>query len=258
MGDVLLVACGGGAFNVVDSSQDLQTTPQVIFSNKESTMPLDNPEVIKKALDNYRVVIPFCILGGELGTDIVRTVIKCARECDCKVVSMLGIPMEIETQRRERAMKMLPDLSSISDVSLVFDISRIMEVHEEIKGRRLDDFMKMMNRMIMTSIESIIEVMEGPFFTLFPERMYSFSFASDILPIDAVEKAWDTMLFDNNTEKQSSVILVSSHTSSAEMDSIRDLMVRNHNIMPEVLRRSDAEDSKVIVFKAVNNLINSF
>jgi len=253
MGDVLLVVCGGGANNVVEGSKDLQTTPQVIFSNKEATMPLDNPEVIKKALSNYRIVIPFCILGGELGSDIVRTVIRCARECNCKVVSVLGMPMEIEAERRDRAARILPDLSSISDVSLVFDVSRTMEVFEDLKNRRWDDFLKMTNRIIMSSIESIVATMEGPFFTIFHEGMYAFSSSTDVLPIKAVEKAWDMMFFDNNTEKDSCVILVSARTSSAEIESIKDQMVRDHGIMPEVLKRSDSEDSKVMVFKAVNS-----
>ena len=105
----------------------------------------------------------------------------------------------------------------------------------------------------MKSIESIIETMDGPFFTMFKERMYAFSSATDVLPVNAVRKAWDTMLFDNNTEKQSCIILVSSRTTSAEMESIGDQMVRDHGIMPEVLRRSDNEDSKVMVFKAVRS-----
>jgi len=253
MGDVVLVACGGAAYNVVNDSEDLQTTPQVHLSNKKSTMPLDDSEAISKAIGNYRIVIPFCILGGELGTDIVRTVIKCARGCGCKVVSVLGMPMEIEAERRERASKTLSDITSISDVSLVFDMTRSMEVYDDIKNRRLDDFLKMMNRLVMKSIESIIETMDGPFFTIFQERTYAFSSATDVLPVNAVQKAWDTMLFDNNTEKKSCIILVGNRTSTAEMDYLRDRMVMEHGIMPEVIRRSDKDDSKVIVFKAVSS-----
>jgi hypothetical protein len=128
-----------------------------------------------------------------------------------------------------------------------------MEVYDDIKDRRLDDFLRMMNRLVMKSIESIIETMDGPFFTTFQERMYAFSSATDVLPINAVRKAWDTMLFDNNTEKQSCIILVGNRTSSAEMDYLRDQMVMDHGIMPEVIRRSDKDDSKVIVFKAVSS-----
>ena len=64
-----------------------------------------------------------------------------------------------------------------------------------------------------------------------------------------------TVLFDNETEKGSCIIMVGAGTASAEIDGIRDHFVREYGIMPEVLRRSDTEDSKVIVFKAVNSLI---
>ena len=178
MGDVVIVVCGGAAHNIADGFDDLKNTPQVMLSNKEATVDWEDPEAIKKAIHNYRIVIPFCVLGGELGTEVVRTVIRCARECDCKVVSVMGMPMEIEKERRARAVAHLPDITSISDVSL---------------------------------------------------------------------------LFDNDTEKNSCVVLVSSRTSTAEMEAIQNKMVMDHGIMPDVIRRLDDDDSKVIVFKAISS-----
>ena len=66
-------------------------------------------------------------------------------------------------------------------------------------------------------------------------------------------KAWDQTMFDNDTLKDSCIVMVSSHISSSEMDDIRNTIVREKGIMPEVVRRSDVEDSKVILFKAVRS-----
>lgn len=253
MGDVVIVVCGGAAHNIADGFDDLKNTPQVMLSNKEATVDWEDPEAIKKAIHNYRIVIPFCVLGGELGTEVVRTVIRCARECDCKVVSVMGMPMEIEKERRARAVAHLPDITSISDVSLVFDLTRAMNVFDDIRDRRWFDFLTMTNRLVMKSVKSIRDLMEGPFFTTFSERVYAFSSSNDVLPTKAVEKAWNMMLFDNDTEKNSCVVLVSSRTSTAEMEAIQNKMVMDHGIMPDVIRRLDDDDSKVIVFKAISS-----
>ena len=255
MDDLLLVVCGGGAYNVVKESMDLLRSELLVLTKEESAVPLDDLPSIKERMDGKRIIIPFCTLGGEIGTELVSDVIRCARECGCKVVSILGMPMEIEADRREKASKSLPELVSMSDVSMVYDMTRTMDVYDDLRNRKLFDFMKMTNRIIMNSIGSIMEVMDGPFFTVFPERMYAFSSTNDVLPENAIDKAWGTMLFDNETEKGSCIIMVGAGTASAEIDGIRDHFVREYGIMPEVLRRSDTEDSKVIVFKAVNSLI---
>ena len=256
MGDVLLVACGGGATSTVSNAEDLQSTPIVILTNNSETATIayDDLDSIKKSMKNYRVVIPFMILGGELSTSIVRDVISCARECECKVVSVLGMPLEIEQVRRQRAVKNLSDVVALSDCSLVFDMQKSMDIFsEQYVDRKFDFFLKMIDRVVMKSIESIIECLNGPFFTIFKEKLYAFASFNDVLPLNAVRKAWDQMMFDNDTLKESCVVMVSSRISTAEMEEIGNVIVMEKGIMPEVVRRSDTEDSKVIVFKAVRS-----
>ena len=254
MGDVLLVACGGGANSTVANAKDLLTSPMEILSRENATVPLDDPEELKRKMDGFRVIIPFSILGGEVGTDMTRMTISCAREKGCKVVSVLGLPPEMEIERREKALRIISDTVSQSDCSLIFDMQKTMDLNMELyKDRKYDFFLMMVDRVIMKSINSIVECLEGPFFTIFKERLYAFASYNEVLPSNAVMKAWDQTMFDNDTLKDSCIVLVSSHISSSEMDDIRNTIVREKGIMPEVVRRSDVEDSKVILFKAVRS-----
>ena len=253
MGDVLLVACGGGA-NSALSKADIPISPMMAISRENGTISIDDKELIRKGMANYRVVIPFCILGGQVSTDIVREVIRCARAEGCKVVSVLGIPLEMEADRRERALRNLSDVVALSDCCLAFDMQRSMDVFmETYVDRKFDFFFMMIDRLIVTSINAIKDCLDGPFFTVFKDKLYAFASCNDVLTVNAVVKAWNLMLFDNNTEKDGLVILVSALTSSAEMDAIRDRAVRELGIMPEVMRRTDSDDSKVIVFRSVSS-----
>lgn len=254
MGDVLLVACGGGANSTVSNAEDLWSIPMVVISKTGGTIAAGDTEALRKSMRNYRVVIPFLIMGGEVGTGIVRDVITCARNEDCKVVSVLGIPPMMEADRRERALSNLSDVVALSDCSLVFDMQKAIELFlEAYKDRKYDYFFRKIDRMIMMSIDSIVSMLDGPFFTIFSEKMYAFASYNDVLALNAVKKAWDSMLFDNNTTKGSCIIMVSSHLTTSEIEGIRNDVVMEYGIMPEILRSTDPDDTRVIVFKAVNS-----
>ncbi len=253
MGDVLLVACGGGANSTVTNAEDLWSTPMVILSRENATVSLGDKDALRKAMENYRVVITFSIMGGEVGTSTVKDAISCARDVGCKVVSVLGIPMEMEQNRREKALNNLSEMVALSDCSLVFDMQKTMEIFmKNYVDRKFDFFFKMIDRVIMLSINSIVECLEGPFFTTFKEKLYAFASYNDVLLDNAVRNAWGMMLYDKNSEKDGCIIMISSHISSAEASDVCDRVVREHGMMPQIIRRSDNEDSKVIVFRALN------
>ena len=92
--DVAVIVCGGAAknaFGIINSDDknpwDLYNVAKEEFghhfdvlSNVFSTIPIDDHEKIAEALEDKRICLTFTILGGELGTDVVKEVIKCARE----------------------------------------------------------------------------------------------------------------------------------------------------------------------------------
>jgi cell division GTPase FtsZ len=226
----------------------------VVLSKTDGTIALDDTEAIRKSMRNYRVVIPFLIMGGEVGTAIIRSVISSAREEECKVVSVLGIPFEMEQDRRKRALDNLSDVVALSDCSLVFDMQIALKNSMEVyKDRNFDFFLKIIDRMIMMSIDSVISCLEGPFFSVFKEKLYSFSSTNDVLPRNAAQTAMRTLLFDDSTFKDSCILTVSSHLSTAEIDDLRDFIAREFGILPDIIRRTDSDDTKIMVFKAVGS-----
>ena len=266
--DVAVIVCGGAAKNAFDIIDSKEKNPWNqyeeakrdfghhfdVISGRFSTIPKDDPEGIEFALDGKRIVITFLVLGGAVGTGIIRDVIRCARNKGCNVVSVFGIPMGFEAERRERAFKNLSDVVALSDCSLVVDMQKLMEINLEQDGGKLwTTFLKMSNRMIRNSIRSIVESTQGPFFTVFTERMYAFVPSTDILPVNAVMRSWDNMMFDNGRATDRSVIMLGSNIKSSEIEEIRNRVAMICGTLPEIVIREDTDDSKVIVFRAVRS-----
>ena len=266
--DVAVIVCGGAAknaFGIIDSkdrdTRELYEEAEKDFghhfdviSDKFSTIPKDDPEEMERALEGKRIVVPFLILGGEVGTGIIRDVIRCARSKDCKVVSVFGIPMGFEAERRERAFRNLTDVVALSDCSLVADMQKLMDVNLELNKERLwTTFLSMSDGMIRSSIASIVEFMQGPFFSVFTESMYAFVPSTDVIPLNAVIKSWDHLMFDTGRATDTSVIMLGSTVRSSEIKEIEDRVAMLCGTVPQIVIRSDPYDSKVIIFRAVRS-----
>ena len=251
MGDVLLVICGGGANAAVGNSDDLMETTSVVLSKSEQTIPLDDEEWLRRIMNRYRIIIPFCILGGDM-TDKVRTVTRCARDNGCKVVPVLGLPWEWETDRRQRATASLPDIVSLSDCSLVFDMDKITNLYLKDQTRRVDLSIRMADRLVMSSMNTIIECMEGPFFSTFTEKLYVFASNKSVLLKDAIDGAWDLMLFEKESIDRNPIVVVGSRVTSAEIEEIKSGVAMICGAVPDVLKRKDG-DNRVDVFKPVKS-----
>jgi len=265
--DVVVIACGGAARNVFGINSKTENLwdlyhrsledfghPFHVVSKFFNTLPFDNPDYVASILDGRRIVIPFSILGGELGTDVIKQTIEYARKSGCKVVSVLGIPMGFEPDRRERAFIALPEVAALSDCTLVLDLAKLMNTNMEIgKNRSWTVFLRMSDNIMTMSIKSIVEFMQGPFFTVFTEHMYSYVPASDVVPLNAVKNSWDTVMFDNFPLMNGSVIMVAANVRTSEIEDIQNEVVSKSGIMPEVVKREDSEDSKVLIFRAVRS-----
>ena len=266
--DVAVIVCGGAAknaFGIINSEDrnpwDLYDISEKEFghhfdvlSNSFSTIPIDDNEKIMEALDDKRICLTFTILGGELGTDVVKDVIRCAREKGCKVVSVFGIPMDFEKERRERAFSNLHSVVALSDCTLVADMQKSFEVNLEYnKDKQWTTFLRNSDSIMRNSIKAIVDFMQGPFFSVFVENLYSFVPSYDVLPVNAVMRSWDQMMFDNGRATDRSVIMLGSNVKSAEIEDIRSRVAMMCGTLPEIVIREDSDDSKVMIFRAVRS-----
>lgn len=269
MDDILIVGCGGAGCTILRDMEDAICVPVVyIDSNCKSsiqmvpddisgcfgdtslatTIALDNTDAIRESMAGHRVVMVFSILGGGTGTGMMPVIIRCARECGCRVVSVVGIPMVFEEDRRERALRALPDIVSISDRMLILDIESAQRMNPDVKFRNI---LMMVARSIAFSVHNLAYVMNGPFFSTFSEKVYTFAYVSDMDPANAVRHATEASMFETDPAYGKTVVMVSSGFGIAEMESIYETVVGMTGIIPDIVKREDMEDTKVLVFLPV-------
>lgn len=269
VGDVLLVGCGGGAKAILDDSEGRVDLPTVLINSNDSSciqmvdedvegcrgdhylasaLAMDNEEAIMSYMRGYRIVILLSMLGGGTGTGMVPVIIDCAKRCGCRVVSVLGIPMEYETDRRTRAMGSLPGIIDASDRSLILDTQSFNRMYPHIKILHV---MRVTARTIAFAIRNLAEVMEGPFFSTFYARIYTIAYTTDLDPSAAVRNALDHSMFETDPTNGKMVITVSSGFGAAEIESIYNTVVAMSGIIPDIVKRDDREDTKVMVFLPV-------
>ena len=269
MGDVILFACGGAAGHIVKEANESPGVPTVFLNaNSSSTIPLtdadvdgaradphlastlvsDNRDAVRARMRGMRIVIAFAVLGGGSGTGMLPEVAQCAREEGCRVVTVAGIPMAFESERRSRATEAVGDVLALSDRTFLLDMEYINRIYPDVK------FHHVLNRLANTisfSVRSMAHLMEGPFFSTFSRRAYTVACTTDMEPSKAVARAAEACMFPVDAAYGKSVVMVSSGYGTAELESIFETVVSMSGIVPDIVRREDGEDTKVLTFLPV-------
>lgn len=271
MDDVVLVACGGGAYSLLDTSKDrLTVSPVFINSNDKSTIPLvpegingcfgdsclaevlveENLENIEPIFEGKRIAIIFSLLGGGTGNGMVPMMIRCARSSGCSVVTVVGTPMSFENFRRDKVMEILPELVRISDRTFIMDLETLNKLYPKIKARNV---LELYSRTVVFALNNMYGLMNGPFFSTFSQRIYTFAYATDMDPLTAVIKAMDLPMVETDPTEGKLILFVSSGFGTAEEESIVQGVVSRSGILPEIIRRDDLEDTRLLMFLSVKN-----
>lgn len=272
MGDVTLFVCGGGARAILSDATEAPGVPTVFMnSNSSSTismvpedMPgaygdpflaysltLDNSDEIRERLQGVRVVILFSILGGGSGIGMPLGISEVAHEMGCRVVSVVGLPMAFEAERRKRAMAVLPQVLDYSDRVFILDMGSINRIYPDVKFIHI---LRMASRSIVFAVDNLAHMMEGPFFSTFPKKIYTFAYTNDLDPSKAVTRAMDSTMFETSPDFGKMIVLVSSGFGTAQTESIYYTIVSMTGIVPDIVKRDDRVDTKVLVFLPVHGL----
>ncbi len=271
MKDVLVVACGGAGCNVFSESEDMLDCPVMLINSNSSsdipmapegvdgcrgdpemafTMAFDNMDAIKEAFTGYRAVIVFSILGGGTGTGMVPVILQSAASCGCRTISVMGLPMTLEKERRKLAQSALSDISAHSDRMYLLDEDAIINMSPDAKAHSI---LRMISHSIIFTVKCIADLLSGPFFTTFFDKVYTFAYVSELNPIKAVEKAVSSSVPTVVDPVGRIVVAVSSETGSVESDAIYDKVADMTGVMPDIVHRNDREDTKMVVFFSVWN-----
>ena len=270
--DVVMFVCGGGAQRaIIESGQDLGVQTIFLNANEKSTIQLmdgnvpgsygdeylayaladDKSDEISGLMMGKRIVILFSILGGGSGIGMLRVAAECAHREGCSIVSIVGIPWGFEHERRKKAVSVLPEVVSLSDRMIILDIDTINRIYPDIRFRHI---MNQVANTISFAVRSIVGLMNGPFFSTFSQKIYTVAYTSDLEPSKAVSRAVESSMYDVDPAFAKSVVMISAGHGSAQVDAIFNTVVSTTGIIPDIVKRDDREDTKVLTFIPVQDL----
>ncbi len=224
--------------------------PVEFISNAHSTFPSEDGEAVMRGrFRDFRVIIPFCILGGDVGYSKMCTVIRNAKMVGCKVVTIAGIPF-IEQDRRQRALDSISEVKALTDRLLIIDMAVTPVIFKS--ERTADQVVRMVDYTVLYTVNALAKAIEGPFFSIFEDEAYTFAYSTDTVALNAVMSALEAMILKADFSKKS-VIMLSSHMTSGECEIISEEFVKSTGSMPEIIRREDKDDSKVLVFLPIKD-----
>lgn len=261
--DVVLVVCGGAAGRIVNGHSPHSIPIVKAHPAGAAERQVDDPDLalpiascnhdaLCARFEGLRVVVIFTVLGGHSGTAAYSEVIGCAREMGCKVVMVAGLPLEFEATRNN-AFNQAASCFDRVDRMFIVDYAALFQINMRNSSDRckLDAFFRICEYSVTFAIDNLASILEGPFFSTFPERAYTFSYVNTLRPGDAAGIAVDVAPYSVDPSNGKMVITVGSGFRSVEIDAIVDSVVSKTGIMPDIVFRDDLEDNKYVVFLPV-------
>ncbi|MDO5862162.1 MAG: hypothetical protein Q4Q58_05165 [Thermoplasmata archaeon] len=262
VGDAILFACGGAACHVVGEHRPegmpvVQLNPETprefreeVFAGIARDLARGAVDDVEFMLEDMRVVFVYTVLGGDMGAVLQAEVADRAHRHGCKVVTVAGIPLEVGTERRERAIAALDGTVVSSDRVLVLDGYNVAQLVDD-NVRRIDSIFRASAHVMESMLDNLAQLVEGPFFSTFPEKVYTFSHVSDMEPARAVARAMEATAFPTDPAYGKMIVTVSAAFGPAQLEQIFETVVESTGIMPDIVKRDDREDTKVLVFLPV-------
>jgi len=269
IGQTVVIGCGGSGCNIVSHLQSYSNIPTISInatSSNNVTISLGNKdfigcrgdsnlgwaiadkhseEITERIRDYSNVVITAC-LGGGIGTGAIEVVARCAKSLGIKAIAVIGIPMNFEVERHKKALSQLKEIVDITDRTILFDMNKL----EDIGGGpfKLESVLFATDEILCEAMIRINDVLDGPFFSTFTERIYSVSFAaSDDMRVASL-KAMKSALFAADPNYGKIVISVKNELSEPEKTLIRDTVCGKTGIVPDLITTGEGDVHEIMFF----------
>ena len=261
--DAILLVCGGGARHIlgdadlgidrISMDKGEMEPPAVndgvhLEEGLAFALAFDQRDEIRRMIAGKRIVMAFAMLGGGTGAGMIPMLAECAHGSGCSFVSVIGMPFEPD--RRYSAFESLSEIRKASDRLFVFDTLSITRLHPDAQLRHA---LNIMASTVHMAIRSLAAMVDGPFFSTFTKDAYTVAYTTALYPSDAVASVAEASLFKPDPERGRFVVMVSSNFGTAELESIRSTVAGKTGIIPDIVRRDDAEDTKVLTFLPVQD-----
>lgn len=258
MSGAILFACGGAANHVLGSGiANLGIQVEFLDVGESDSISIvkdggsghDSRREVKDLMVGKRIVFGFAMIGGATATNALMMLSQCSHEAGCEFVTVIGIPFE--DGRREAAMATISDIVAVSDRSFILDSVALTRLYPDMVMHRA---LNMMATSIQFAVKALISLVDGPFFSTFTRKVYTIAYTSALYPSDAVARAAEASFFDVDPSYGKSVVMVSSGFGSAQIESIFGTVASMTGIIPDIMKRDDFEDTKVLTFIPIQTL----
>ena len=158
-------------------------------------------------------------------------------------MTVAGLPFE--ASRRDKGLRMMNEVLEMSDRMFVVDMAAYSRIYPDLVVHRV---MNLIASSISFSVRNLAHLMEGPFFSTFYKKVYTVAYTTDMSPSNAVARAADASAFEVDPAYGKSIIMVSSGFGTAQIESIYNTVVSMTGIIPDIVKREDADDTRVLTF----------
>ncbi len=262
-----MFVCGGAAKHIMEVFPIDVPMEYVLLGSRERDEEVSSPdrqpipararleytdrEGIMSQLEGVRVALVLAVLGGDTGSAALSEAVGCAKEAGCRAVAVVGMPMRYENERRERAKEAVSRNIGRVDRMFIVDNEEAREQYDFGTLLKVDSFFRSYEYRISYAISIVASMIEGPFFSTFFARSYTFSYVSAWDPGDAVLEAMDSALFPTDPGCGKMIVSVGSGFGQADVEQVLQSIVSKTGITPDVVPRDDLEDNKMLVFLPV-------
>lgn len=201
---------------------------------------------ISDLIRDFENIIVTAGLGGGTGAGAIRVIAGCAKDQGKRIVSVVTIPMSFEEKRRGDAMIQMKELITISDRTILLDMDRIADIGAA--SMKIDMAISVADKIIRSAITKSAEMLNGPFFSLLSEKVYTISYASSRDPVLSAEDAMKSPLFASDAAYGKIIVKTDSFLSGSDRSTISDAISNKTGIVPEVMSGNQPEGDGVMLF----------
>lgn len=243
---ILAVGCGGAGSNIVrnlagipkvlvntDSDSDIRMVPENIRGTRGDSLvgralAEDYEKSIDTLLSGYGSVIVVAGLGGGTGTGMAPLIAQRARLLGARCVAFVCVPMVFEG-RRSAAKDALKELVSFSDRIVMMDLDRI-----DSGDVPFDEMLKIADSLAGEAVLRISEMLKGPFFSLFSEKVYTIAVMNGGLNREAFLETLSRPLFDADPA-YGKMVIQTDPESYRKRDAVSSEVGSITGILPEII-----------------------
>lgn len=200
-------------------------------------------ETIESMMEGMRVVVILSVLGGT-SSNVISSVMDCARKHGSKVIVILGLPMKFEHERRKLADESLKPLVDMADKAFIADMETINVYDEDVMFK---DVLQYNAYVLIYAVKVLTSFFSGPFFSTFLESAYTISFSAGLNPKGTVKRAVLSSMFQRRSDNDSAIVMVGKDTSPDFLFNLTSELIAETGKLPDVVKRGD-QDSSVVLF----------